>query len=77
MDRHLEIALVSSALAIVWGYGFRLRLQEGYALFIWKPVNRNDNPAVFWTIMLLLGMGEALFIVLALMNFAAWLDSVP
>jgi hypothetical protein len=71
LDRHLEITLVSGALTVVWGYALQLCLREGR----WLPVTRKDNPAGFWTVMLVLGMAEAGFIGLALMNFAAWLDS--
>lgn len=73
MDRDLEIALVSSALVVAWGYALRLCLREGDGR--WLPIGRQDHPAAFWAIMLVLGMAEAGFVGLALMSFAAWLDS--
>jgi hypothetical protein len=75
MDRDLEIALVSGALAIVWAYALRLRLREGYVQFQWKQITRADDPAGYWTIILILGMFEVSFVSLAVVKFAVWLDS--
>ena len=73
MDRNLEIALISSALVIAWGYALRLCLHEGDGR--WLPISKQHHPAAFWSVMLVLGMAEAGFIGLALMSFAAWLNS--
>jgi hypothetical protein len=73
MDRNLEIALVSATLAIICAYALRQRLAEGYGQIRSKRINRQDAAAGFWTIMLFLGLCEALFIGMAVVYFMAWL----
>jgi hypothetical protein len=73
MDRDLEIAAVSAALAIVWAYALKLRLREGYVQFRWKQITRTDDPASYWTIILVLGLFEAAFVSLAVVKSAEWL----
>lgn len=69
MDRNLEIALVSSALAIAWGYNLKLRLHEGYVKIGFRLITKADNPRAFWAIMLFLGLVEAGFVALAVVYF--------
>ncbi len=73
MDRNLEIALVSSALAVVCAYGLRQRLREGYTQFGWKRIDRREDPAGFWAFMLIAGLCEAAFVGMAVVYFVAWL----
>jgi hypothetical protein len=73
MNRDLEIALVSGALAIFWGYALQLRLREGFVQPIWKPITRQNNPCAFWTVMLFGALGEVVFVGLAVTHFLTWL----
>ena len=77
MNRDLEIALVSGALAIVWGYALQLRLREGFVQPIWKPITRQNNPSAFWTVMLFGALGEVVFVGLAVTHLMAWLRPLP
>lgn len=74
MDHNLEIALVSGALAVAWGYNLRLRLHEGYTKIIVRLITKAENPRAFWTIMLLLALIEAGFVALAVVHVAFWLS---
>jgi hypothetical protein len=74
MDRHLEIAFVSGALAVAWAFIFRLRLREGYTRIKELTVLQQDKLGQFWTVMLFLGLIEAGFVGLAVVNFVAWLS---
>jgi hypothetical protein len=71
MDRNLQIALVAAALAILYGYALREQLRRDDPRF--KTISR--RPATFWAIMIVLWTIEAGFIGMALMYFAAWLDT--
>lgn len=73
MDRHLEIALVSGALAIVWAVAFKLRVRDGHTQPTWLRITRRDNPGRYWSVMLMLWIVEAGFIGLAVVNVMAWL----
>jgi len=73
MNRDLEIALVSGALAIFWGYALQLRLKEGFVQPIWKPITRQNNPSAFWTVMLFGVLGEVVFVGLAVTHLLTWL----
>jgi hypothetical protein len=75
MDRNLQIALVSSALAVVWGYGLRQRLRIGDTQIQFKMIYRRDNPGTFWTIMIFVGIIEVAFVGMAVTYFAAWLQT--
>jgi len=74
MDRNLQIALVSGALAILCGYALGERLRQGDTQIKFVMITRRDSPRTFWTIMLALGIMEVAFIGMTLMYFAAWLD---
>jgi hypothetical protein len=75
MDRNLQIALVSGALAIICGYALGERLRQGDTQIQFIMVTRRGSPKTFWTIMLALGIIETAFIGMTLMYFAAWLDT--
>ena len=76
MERHLEITVVAGALAIVCGYAFRERLRDGDTQIQFKMIYRKDNPGTFWTIMIMLGVIEAGFVGLAIVNLATWLGAL-
>jgi hypothetical protein len=73
MDRHLAIALVSSALALLFGYGLGARVRRGNAQIQYKMIARESSPAMFWAAMIALAVVEVFFIVLTFTNFVAWL----
>ena len=71
LDRRLEIALISSALAIAWGLVYRQRLREGH-VWIWRRISRGDNPSLFWSAMIILALPEVVFVGLAVADFFNW-----
>jgi hypothetical protein len=73
MDRNLQIALVSGALAILWGYGLRERLKRGDTQVQFKWITRRDHPGAFWSLMIVIATVEAAFIGMAVTYLAAWL----
>ena len=71
MDRQLQIALVSAALALAWGYALRLQLRGTRLL----PISRQDMPGLFWCVMIVLAVVEAGFVALAIMSFGGWVSA--
>ena len=47
MNRDLEIALVSGALAIIWGYALQLRLREGFVQHAQYPTASQPLAAAY------------------------------
>lgn len=73
MDRQLQIALVSTALAIAWGYALQLRLRGTAPQ--WVPISRQGTPGLFWCLMIVLAVVEAGFVALAFISFAGWMNA--
>lgn len=77
MNEDLQIVVVSGGLAIVCGYILRACLREGSVLLPWTRIAKKESPGGYWTVIILLGLLEATFVGVAIVNFVAWLRLSP
>ena len=73
MDRHLEIAIISGALSVVWAYALKERIEGNFGQSDWFPITRKGSPHLFWSIAGVFAICNIGWIAIALYNLVLWL----